>query len=88
MDEKELINLWQNFTKNKDFKLNTDFEIVEMISKGVLLNEKKVGLKNCPCRLTFNDPIKDLELLCPCNFKTHNTWNTKNRCWCGLFIKA
>jgi ferredoxin-thioredoxin reductase catalytic subunit len=32
---------------------------------------------------------KDLTLVCPCNFLTHDTYKDKEHgeCWCGLFIK-
>ncbi len=92
MKEKELIKVWSKFTENNDFKLNPDKEHVEIIAKGVLENEEKFGFKLCPCRLRDGTIEKDLELICPCNFKPHETWiNPKSgmpqMCWCGLFIK-
>lgn len=91
MNTEQLRQAWENFTKNNDFKLNPDKEHVDFIVKGVLENEKKHKLKLCPCRLRDGTREKDLELICPCNFKTHETWlKPKNRppmCWCGLFVK-
>jgi len=87
MNEQELKKAWEEFTKNNDFKLNPDKWHVDFIAKGVLENEKKYGLKLCPCRLRDGTRQRDLELICPCNFKTHDTWKTKGMCWCGLFVK-
>lgn len=91
MKPEQLRKAWEKFTENNDFKLNPDKEHVGFIVKGVLENEKKHGLKLCPCRLRDDSREKDLELICPCNFKIHQTWlKPKNRppmCWCGLFVK-
>jgi len=92
MNKEELKQTWNIFTKNNDFILNPDTDHVDMIADGVLLNEKNHGLKLCPCRLRDGTREKDLELICPCNFKTHTTWlnpisNRKPMCWCGLFEK-
>ena len=87
MNEEELKKAWENFTEKNDFKINPDPEHVDLIAKGVLENEKKHGLKLCPCRLRDNTRQRDLELICPCNFKMQDTWKNKGMCWCGLFIK-
>ena len=79
MNSEELLEAWKNFTEKNDFVLNPDQKHVDMIILGVLDNEKKFGLKLCPCRLRDGSVGKDLELVCPCNFKTHDTWlNPKN----------
>jgi ferredoxin-thioredoxin reductase catalytic chain len=92
MDPEQLVKIWKTFTEKKDFILNPDADHVKMIADGVLKKEQKCGLKLCPCRLGDGSPEKDLELICPCNFKTHSTWLTpfdgkEPMCWCGLFVK-
>jgi ferredoxin-thioredoxin reductase catalytic subunit len=87
MNKKELLTAWQNFAEKNDFKLNTDKNHVNAIIDGVLQNEKQSGLKLCPCRLRDGKFDRDLELICPCNFKAQDNWNTMGRCWCGLFVK-
>lgn len=87
MDRKDLRDAWKKFTENQEFVLNPDDKHVDAIIKGVLQNEKKYGLKLCPCRLRDGTRERDLELICPCNFKTHDTWKEKGQCWCGLFVK-
>lgn len=92
MDAEKLIQVWEKFSEKNEFMLNPDQEHVNSIIEGVLLNEEKFGLKLCPCRLRDGSKEKDLELICPCNFKTHSTWlnppeGRKPMCWCGLFVK-
>ena len=92
MNSKKLLEVWKNFTQQNEFILNPDRDHVAMIVRGILDNEKKYGLKLCPCRLRNETQENDLELICPCNFKTHSTWlrptsGKKPMCWCGLFVK-
>ncbi len=87
MNEEELLKVWERFTEKNDFKLNPDKEHVKRILEGVLRNEEKFGLKLCPCRIRDGSRERDLELICPCNFKVDKTWQEKGQCWCGLFVK-
>lgn len=86
-DKEELKNRWKNFSDKNDFVLNPDENMVDNVVKGVLGNEKEMGLKICPCRLSDGSRKRDAELICPCNFKAQETWKEEGRCWCGLFVK-
>ncbi len=87
MNKEQLIKVWKMFAEKNNFQLNPDNSMVDMVADGVLNNEKKHGMKLCPCRLRDGTRERDLELLCPCNFKTHKTWEEKGMCHCGLFVK-
>ena len=92
MNANELRRVWEKFCEGNDFILNPDKEHVDSIIEGVFDNEKKSGLKLCPCRLRDGTREGDLKLICPCNFKIHTTWlnpidGRKPMCWCGLFVK-
>jgi ferredoxin-thioredoxin reductase catalytic subunit len=87
MTKEELKKIWEKFTVKNDFILNPDQQHVDEVADGVLVQEKKFGLKLCPCRLRDGSQQRDLELICPCNFKIQETWENQGRCWCGLFIK-
>lgn len=87
MNKEEMIQIWKSFAGKNDFMLNPDSKHVDMIVKGLLANEKKYGLKLCPCRARDGTREADLSLICPCNFKIHDTWQKNSRCWCGLFVK-
>lgn len=84
----ETIKILEEFVKTReDFKLNTNLDIVQKLVKGILYNQKRYGLKFCPCRIQTKDREKDLKLVCPCNFKMQKSWQQKGECWCGLFVK-
>ncbi|MEM5793500.1 MAG: ferredoxin-thioredoxin reductase catalytic domain-containing protein [Candidatus Aenigmatarchaeota archaeon] len=87
MKVSELKKLFENFCKGKEFILNPEKGITDRLLKGILENEKRIGLKYCPCRLPSGNFEEDLELICPCNFFVHQTWIKEGRCWCGLFLK-
>lgn len=87
MDKEGLYRMWPKFTEGKDFQLNPNREITDMVAEGLLDNEKKYGLRLCPCRLRDGTKERDLELICPCKFKAQVTWEKEGRCWCGLFVK-
>jgi len=92
MNEEELRKTWKRFTEKNDFIVNPDKEHINFIVKGLLENQRKFGLRYCPCRIRTGDPKKDVSLICPCNFKIHDTWlkpkaGMRPMCWCGLFVK-
>jgi len=86
-EKRGMIALWRRFTEGKDFMLNPEKKHVDLIFKGLKVNEKKYGLKLCPCRLRDGTKETDLKLICPCNFKEQEIWAKEGRCWCGLFVK-
>lgn len=88
MNKDELRTAWEKFTDNNDFMLNPDKGHVSAVIDGVLTNEKDCGQKLCPCRLSDGTWKCDLQLICPCNFKSLDTWKSEGRCWCGLFVKC
>ncbi len=87
MNKQELVKTFDDFCRNNEFELNPDKAQVDAVIDGVLENERKFGLKYCPCRVMTGDLKKDLELLCPCNFRLQDKYREQGECWCGLFTK-
>jgi len=85
--KEELIKKWELFCEGNDFCLSDNHKNTELIAEGVLNIESKKGFKYCPCRLPSGDLKKDLNLICPCNFKALDIWKEEGRCWCYLFVK-
>ncbi len=83
----DVIKAWTDLTEKSEFRLWDDPESVKTLSEGVLENDRNKGLKYCPCRITTGDKEKDLNLVCPCNFKIQKTWKEDGECWCGLFVR-
>ena len=59
---------------NKDaeaygYHLNPDTEFTKELVRGLLVNEKRYGYQNCPCRLASGDAAADLDMVCPCDYR-------------------
>lgn len=85
--KEDFLSAIDKFTEKNDFKVNPDRKKVEMLLEGIFSNEKNHGLKYCPCRLITKEFNEDLKLVCPCNFLSHETYQEKGECWCGLFVR-
>jgi ferredoxin-thioredoxin reductase catalytic chain len=86
-DKGAVIDAWKQFGSAGEFyKLVDDEEMYMGLAEGVLENLNNHGLKYCPCRITSGDPVKDLKLVCPCQFEAQRVWGDKGECWCGLFV--
>ena len=77
------------FAAANEFRVNPDGGRVDLLLKGIFENERRYGLKFCPCRIRTKDWDEDLRIVCPCNFTIHETYKgTKDgECWCGLFVR-
>ena len=85
---KDLLNVWEDFgNANPGFNLVNDKELVTGLAEGVLENQKTYGLKYCPCRVTTDDAVSDLNLICPCDFLIQQTYVERGECWCGLYSR-
>jgi ferredoxin-thioredoxin reductase catalytic chain len=87
MNKEEFYRVCEVLAQKNDFMLNPDKEHLDLVIDGVMENEKLHGLKLCPCRLRDGTREQDLKLLCPCNFKAQEIWQSDGRCWCGLFVR-
>ena len=79
----------EKFAEGNAFQVNPDRTKVKTLLKGIFNCEENHGMKYCPCRLIAKDFEEDLKLVCPCNFRIHDTFkdNANGECWCGLFIR-
>ena len=49
--------------------MNPDVEFTKELVKGILVNEKRYGYWNCPCRLASGNKEEDLDIICPCDYR-------------------
>lgn len=89
LEKDDFLRAIRIFAEKNEFQVNPDKQKVEMLLQGIFDNEQNHGLKYCPCRLISKDFEEDLKLVCPCNFRIHETYKGKEEgeCWCGLFIR-
>ena len=86
-DEFDFRKAIKKFAEGNEFQINPDQEKVETLLEGIFHCEKNQGMKYCPCRMITKNFEEDLKLVCPCNFRIHETYKDKvdGECWCGLF---
>lgn len=89
MENPDFLKAIEKFAERNPFQINPDKKKVKILLEGILNNEKNHGMKYCPCRLISKNFEEDLTLVCPCNFRIHETYKDREdgECWCGLFVR-
>lgn len=67
------------------YHLNPDNDITGELVKGLLVNEQRCGYRACPCRLASGDKEKDLDIICPCDYRDPDLTDY-DTCYCGLYV--
>jgi ferredoxin-thioredoxin reductase catalytic subunit len=67
------------------YHLNPDEEFTRDLVEGLLINEKRYGYWSCPCRLASGIKNKDLDIICPCDYRDPDL-NDYDTCYCGLYV--
>jgi ferredoxin-thioredoxin reductase catalytic subunit len=67
------------------YHLNPDVEFAKDLVRGLLVNEKRYGYWACPCRLAAGEKEKDLDIICPCDYRDPDLldWGA---CYCALYV--
>jgi ferredoxin-thioredoxin reductase catalytic subunit len=67
------------------YHLNPDQKFTRGLVQGLLINEKRYGYWACPCRLADGDKQKDLDIICPCDYRDADLadWGA---CFCALYV--
>jgi len=72
-------------TEKRGYFLNGDIEFVKNLIRGLLINEKRYGYWACPCRLASGKREKDLDIICPCDYRDDDL-NEFGCCYCSLYV--
>lgn len=67
------------------YHLNPDEEFTRDLVRGLLINEERYGYWSCPCRLAAGEKQKDLDIICPCDYRDADIleWGA---CYCALYV--
>ena len=49
--------------------LNPDEKFTWQLVRGLLINEKRYGYQNCPCRFATGIEEQDRDIICPCDYR-------------------
>lgn len=82
----KMIKEYEEYATKNNYKLNPNIEVVKIIIKRLLENEKKYGFRYCPCRRIWGNSEEDKKKICPCDFRQTEI-EEQGHCLCGLFVK-
>jgi len=67
------------------YDLNPDVEFVLDLMDGLLTNEGRYGYGSCPCRLADGTRDRDLDIICPCDYRDPDL-DEYGACYCALYV--
>jgi len=67
------------------YYLNSDLDFVLDLMEGILTNEERYGYWSCPCRLADGVREKDLDIICPCDYRDADL-DEYGACYCALYV--
>lgn len=88
INNSEIDKLYNQLLKdalNGRYHLNPDVEFTKDLIRGLLINEKRYGYQTCPCRIASGEKEKDLDIICPCDYRDADL-DEFGACYCGLYV--
>lgn len=67
------------------YHINPDDTFTTELIRGLIINLKRYGYASCPCRLSEGDKWKDLDIICPCNYRDSDL-REFGACYCALYV--
>jgi ferredoxin-thioredoxin reductase catalytic subunit len=88
ISQAEIDKLYQRLDREAQaggYNLNPDVEFTKGLVEGLLINESRYGYWACPCRLADGEREKDLDIICPCDYRDPDLidWGA---CYCALYV--
>ena len=69
------------------YHLNPDEEFTRDIVEALLTNTARYGYQSCPCRLAGGTREKDLDIICPCDYRDPDIVEF-GACYCALYVSG
>ena len=88
MSSQEAQTLYERLKREGEaagYYLNPDIGFVLDLMEGLLANEKRYGYPSCPCRLAEGVREKDLDIICPCDYRDLDL-DEYGACYCALYV--
>jgi ferredoxin-thioredoxin reductase catalytic subunit len=88
ISSEQIDNLYKKLdseAESSGYHLNPDKEFTKELVRGLLVNEERYGYWACPCRLASSVKEKDLDIICPCDYRDPDL-NDYDSCYCGLYV--
>lgn len=85
MDAQTLYQKKKKEAESQGYFLNPDKAFTLDLMESLLTNEKRYGYQACPCRLAEGIREKDLDIICPCDYRDPDLVKY-GACYCGLYV--
>lgn len=69
------------------YNLNPEEEITRDLVEALLVNTQRYGYRSCPCRLADGSREKDLDIICPCDYRDPDLAEF-GACYCALYVSG
>ena len=80
-----LYNKLKNEGESSGYHLNPDEDFTKELMKGLLINQDRYGYMACPCRLASGEKSKDIDIICPCDYRDPDL-DEFDTCYCSLYV--
>ncbi|HQE94166.1 MAG TPA: ferredoxin-thioredoxin reductase catalytic domain-containing protein [Anaerolineae bacterium] len=67
------------------YNLNPDTSFTLGLVESLLINTARYGYRACPCRLADGVRARDLDIICPCDYRDPDL-NEYGTCFCALYV--
>jgi len=84
----EVQNFFERLAREADlsgYYLNPDEAFTKELVRGLIVNVKRHGYASCPCRLSEGDKWKDMDIICPCDYRDRDLAEF-GTCYCALYV--
>jgi ferredoxin-thioredoxin reductase catalytic subunit len=85
MSAEELCQRLKKEAEASGYLLNPDLEFVMDLMEGLVTNQERYGYLACPCRLADGVREKDLDIICPCDYRDPDL-SDHGACYCALYV--
>jgi ferredoxin-thioredoxin reductase catalytic subunit len=88
IEDKDLDKAYKKIKKDaidNGYFINTDESFSKELVRSLLINEKRYGYQACPCRLASGIKDKDIDIICPCDYRDEDL-NDYGACYCALYV--
>jgi ferredoxin-thioredoxin reductase catalytic subunit len=84
-ESEDLLNRLDKEARAGGYLLNPDREDTLALCEGLATNTKRYGYQSCPCRMGEGKRDRDLDIVCPCDYRDPdlNEWGA---CYCALYV--
>ncbi|MBF7095739.1 ferredoxin-thioredoxin reductase catalytic domain-containing protein [Alkalibacter mobilis] len=81
----EYVEKLKSNAEKTGYFLNPDEEFLADLAEGLLTNKDRYGYEACPCRLSDGIMEKDLDIICPCDYRDIDL-DEYGACFCALYV--